>query len=141
MRYFMELGYNGAPFFGWQVQPEKETVQGCIENALSLLLREEVAVTGCGRTDTGVHAASFYAHFDVENSFTPTECERIKNQLNNFLPKDIVIFRFFPVKDTAHARFDAESRTYQYFIATKKDPFTYSQRFFYHRHLNLELMN
>ena len=142
MRYFLHLAYNGAAYFGWQIQPEHPSVQDTLEKCLSLLLHHDrIAITGCGRTDTGVHAASFYAHFDVENAFSPTECERIKDQLNNFLPKDIVIFRLFAVKDTAHARFDAESRTYQYFIATKKNPFTCSQRFFYHRNLNLDLMN
>lgn len=117
-------------------------MQETLENCLSLLLHHDrIAITGCGRTDTGVHAASFYAHFDMENIFSPAECERIKDQLNNFLPKDIVIFKLFTVKDNAHARFDAESRTYQYLISTVKNPFTFSQRLFYHRPLDLEKMN
>ena len=120
MRYFMELGYNGAPFFGWQVQPGKETVQGCIENALSLLLREEVAVTGCGRTDTGVNARQFFAHFETEQSI---DTNRLTDKLNSFLPKEIAIYRIFPVEDGLHARFSAISRTYKYHVAVTKNPF------------------
>lgn len=142
MRYFLHLAYNGSSYFGWQIQPEHPSVQDTLENCLSLLLhRERIAITGCGRTDTGVHASCFYAHFDVEDAFSPTECERIKDQLNNFLPKDIVIYKMFAVKENAHARFDAESRTYQYLISTVKNPFTFSQRLFYHRQLDLDKMN
>ncbi len=142
MRYFLHLAYNGNAYYGWQMQPEHPSVQDTLEKCLSLLLHcERVAITGCGRTDTGVHASCFYAHFDLDTKLTTSECDRIRDQLNNFLPKDIVIYRLFPVKDEAHTRFDAESRTYQYFITTVKNPFTFSQRLFYHRPLNVEKMN
>ena len=142
MRYFLHLAYNGNAYYGWQIQPEYPTVQETLEKCLSMLLhRERIAITGCGRTDTGVHASCFYAHFDLDTRLSPADCDKIRAQLNNFLPKDIVIFRLFAVKDNAHARFDAESRTYQYRITMVKNPFTYSQRLFYHRPLNLEMMN
>jgi len=142
MRYFLHLAYNGAAYYGWQMQPDHPSVQETLEKCLSLLLHcERIAITGCGRTDTGVHASCFYAHFDIEKQFSSEDCERIKDQLNNFLPKDIVVFRLFAVKDAAHARFDAENRTYQYRITTVKNPFTCTQRLFYHRPLNIERMN
>ena len=122
MRYFIEMAYNGTPFSGWQVQPGQSTVQGVLENALSLLLREPVAVTGCGRTDTGVHARQFFAHFDTE---LPLDTMRLCDKLNSFLPKEIAIFRIFPVKDDLHARFSAVARTYRYYVAPHKECFRF----------------
>lgn len=142
MRYFIHLAYNGSAFFGWQIQPEHSSVQETLETCLSLLLREErVAVTGCGRTDTGVHASDFYAHFDIEKSFTPDECRQLVHKLNNFLPKEIVIFDLFEVEPDQHARFDAESRTYQYHICTCKNPFKLQFAYHFHRELDVEKMN
>ena len=138
MRYFMELGYNGAPFFGWQVQPEKETVQGCIENALSLLLREEVAVTGCGRTDTGVNARQFFAHFETEQQI---DLQKLTDKLNSFLPKEIAIYRIFPVEDGMHARFSATSRTYKYYVAVTKNPFNFHYSYRIFQKLDIVRMN
>lgn len=122
MRYFIEMAYNGTPFSGWQVQPGQSTVQGVLENALTLLLREPVAVTGCGRTDTGVHARQFFAHFDTQLAFDP---DRLADKLNSFLPKEIAIYRIFPVKDDLHARFSAVARTYRYYVAPHKECFRF----------------
>ena len=142
MRYFVHLAYNGSAFFGWQIQPEHPTVQETLENCLSLLLHEDrVAVTGCGRTDTGVHASSFYAHFDTEKQFSTEECRQLVHKLNNFLPKEIVIFDLFEVEPDLHARFDAESRTYQYHVCTRKNPFKLQFTYHFHRELNVEKMN
>lgn len=142
MRYFIHLAYNGANYFGWQLQPDAPSVQETLENCLSLLLHQtRISITGCGRTDTQVNASCFYAHFDIEQNFTPEQCQQLTDKLNNFLPKDIVIFRIFQVNDNAHARFDADCRTYQYFISLKKNPFNFSQRMFCYRNLNIERMN
>ncbi|MCQ2283455.1 MAG: tRNA pseudouridine(38-40) synthase TruA [Bacteroidales bacterium] len=142
MRYFIHLAYNGAPYFGWQIQPAHISVQEVLEKCLSLMLHQErIPITGCGRTDTGVHASSYYAHFDVDMEFTEEKCQQLTDQLNNFLPKDIVIYKIFAVKPEAHARFDAQIRTYQYFIATRKNPFNYTQRHFSFRQLDVEKMN
>ena len=138
MRYFMKLGYNGAPFFGWQVQPGKETVQGCIENALSLLLREEVAVTGCGRTDTGVNARQFFAHFETAQ---PIDAARLTDKLNSFLPKEIAIYRIFPVEEGMHARFSANARTYKYYVAVTKNPFNFHYSYRIFQKLDVAKMN
>lgn len=142
MRYFLHLAYNGASYFGWQIQPDHPSVQETLERCLSLMLHQErIAITGCGRTDTGVHATSFYAHFDIDQVFTPDQCAALVAKLNNFLPKDIVIYRLFAVKEDAHARFDADARTYHYYISTKKNPFTFLNRMFLSRPLNVEAMN
>lgn len=116
------MAYNGTPFSGWQVQPGQSTVQGVLEHALTLLLREPVAVTGCGRTDTGVHARQFFAHFDTQLAFDP---DRLADKLNSFLPKEIAIYRIFPVADDLHARFSAVSRTYRYYVAPHKECFRF----------------
>ena len=107
MRYFIELAYNGAAYYGWQVQPEQVAVQETITQALSLILRSpELEIMGCGRTDTGVHASQYFAHFDFSGELPKGFLPR----LNKFLPKDIAIRRIFPVADDQHARFDAHSR-------------------------------
>ena len=137
MRYFIRLSYNGKDYNGWQRQPKAPSVQEEIERALSLLLRTEISIVGAGRTDTGVHAWDYYAHFDHEASLP----ENLVNKLNSFLPKTIAIKAIFPVKEDAHARFDARSRTYQYFISTEKDPFGYEQHYYIHYPLDLDLMN
>jgi tRNA pseudouridine38-40 synthase len=137
LRYFIELAYNGKAYHGWQIQPNAITVQEVIQKSLSTILRTPIAISGCGRTDTGVHAKKFYAHFDVETSLN---CNSIKNKLNSFLPDDIAIYDIFLVQDDAHARFDANSRTYTYFISTQKNPFTTHSAFLVKKKLDIELI-
>ena len=123
-RYFIHLAYNGANFNGWQTQPNLPTVQETLEKALSTLLRQKIAVVGCGRTDTGVHASDFYAHFDAEGD---VDCGQLVFKFNNLLPPDIAIFDIFPVAANAHARFDATARTYQYHVSDHRLPFRQGQ--------------
>ena len=92
-----------------------------MEKTLSTVLREEIAVVGAGRTDTGVHASFFVLHFDVSNEIS--EPEKLVYHLNRFLPADIAIQNLRKVGDDFHARFSAVSRTYKYFICTEKNPF------------------
>ena len=120
-RYFIHLAYNGANYNGWQTQPNLPTVQETLEKALSTLLRTPIAVVGCGRTDTGVHASDFYAHFDAESA---VDCGQLVFKLNNLLPPDIAIYDIFPVAANAHARFDA---TYQYHASDRRLPFRQGQ--------------
>lgn len=129
-RYFIHLAYNGANYCGWQTQPELPTVQLTFEEALSTLLREKIAVVGCGRTDTGVHASDFYAHFDSESEI---DGEQLTFKFNSYLPTDLAVYEVFKVKDNAHARFDATARTYQYHVSDRRLPFRqglYSRIFF-----------
>lgn len=122
-RYFMRLAYNGAPFHGWQTQPNAVSVQETLEKAMSMVMRMPVAITGAGRTDTGVNARTMVAHFDVEETIADTA--RLVRQLNSIVGRDIAVYEIVRVGDEAHARFDATSRTYKYFIGLEKSPFSY----------------
>ena len=137
-RYFIHLAYNGSRYHGYQIQPHSTSVQQTLEQCLSLKLGQAIAITGCGRTDTGVHARNYYAHFDLENAIG--NAEKLVNQLNAFLPPDIVVYQIFDVKAEAHARFDAMSRTYHYYITRTKNPFHLDDAFFLYGHLDLEKM-
>lgn len=138
-RYFIELAYKGTNFHGWQIQPNAISVQESLEKALSTVTREAITVTGAGRTDTGVHASYFVAHFD---STKPNlDHPDFAHKLNSFLGKDIVIFRVSKVIPEAHARFDAISRTYQYHLNLRKDPFALEMSWHFFSQPNLERMN
>jgi tRNA pseudouridine38-40 synthase len=138
MRYFMELKYDGAAYCGWQRQPDMPTVQQTIETALSRLMRCPTEIVGAGRTDTGVNASYYVAHFDVAEEF---DCERIRFKLNMMLPSDIAIDSICRVADSAHARFDAREREYTYFISPSKSPFLRHSAWIYHVPLDVEAMN
>lgn len=118
-RYFLSLAYNGQNFHGWQRQPKASSVQQTIEEAMSLILRAPIELTGCGRTDTGVHADDYYAHFDYEGSFP----EGILARLNRFLPASIRLKALYRCPPGSHARFDATSRSYRYELSLHKAPF------------------
>ncbi|GHT71813.1 tRNA pseudouridine synthase A [Bacteroidia bacterium] len=120
-RYFIYLSYNGKNYCGWQIQPNGISVQQCLEEALSTLLREKINVTGAGRTDAGVHASLMVAHFDVDQTISGLLL--LVDKLNRILPPDIAVQEIKPVRPDAHARFDALSRTYKYYLTDKKDPF------------------
>ena len=121
-RYFIELQYNGTNFHGWQIQPNALTVQAEINEKLSILLKHPIETTGAGRTDTGVHARQFFAHFDLPEDIVKN-LKSLTGKLNLFLPDDISLQRIIPVDSKAHARFDATSRTYKYYISTRKNVF------------------
>jgi tRNA pseudouridine38-40 synthase len=124
MRYFLKLAYNGENYFGWQIQPAHISIQEVLTKVISLLLRENICIVGAGRTDTGVHAKEFYAHFDTSFIFTEENKPDFIYRMNSFLPQDIVVYDILNVSENAHARFDALSRTYRYYITTEKNPFT-----------------
>lgn len=137
-RYFIYLSYNGKNYCGWQIQPNGITVQETIETKLSVLLRSNIHITGAGRTDSGVHAKKMIAHFDYHKKI---ELETLADKLNSILPNDIVIDKVIPTISTAHARFDAISRTYNYYITNKKNPFFNDLALIIHNPLNYQLMN
>ncbi len=139
MRYFMELCYDGAAYCGWQRQPAAPTVQRTLEKALSTLLREEVETVGAGRTDTGVNASYYTAHFDCSQPVT--DCDKLVYKLNLILPHDIAVKAVKAVADTAHARFDAVEREYTYYISQRKDPFRRFSAWQYYVPLDIDRMN
>lgn len=137
-RYFIELSYNGANYFGWQRQPESISVQEVIEENISKLYSNEpMQIVGCGRTDTGVHASNYYAHIDLPDVI---EEDSIVFKLNRMLPDCIAIQRIIKVQSNSHARFDAAERTYRYFIHSKKDPFK-ANSWYFPQHLDFSAMN
>jgi len=140
-RYFIKLAYNGSAYSGWQVQPNATTVQKLIDNGLAVIAEFGGNVTGCGRTDAGVNARVFYAHFDHDEAFSTEALIQLSFRLNRFLPQDIVIFEIVPVLPGGHARFSALWREYEYFIIREKDPFNYDNAYFVHGNLNIEMLN
>lgn len=138
LRYFLELSYNGTPYHGWQRQPNAITVQEVLEDSLSTLLREKTEIVGAGRTDTGVHAKQIMAHFDFEKDL---ETDQLKYKLNSILPPEIAIQKVYGVKDDAHARFDALSRSYEYYVTLSKDPFVINKAYYFKKTLDLDVMN
>ncbi|MEO8147164.1 MAG: tRNA pseudouridine(38-40) synthase TruA [Bacteroidia bacterium] len=138
MRYFLELQYKGTNYAGWQVQDNAIAVQQKLDEALAILLQHNVNSLGCGRTDTGVHATQFFAHFDSEKEINSKE--KFVFSLNGILPHDICILDLHSVHDDAHARFDATARTYYYFIHTSKNPFLKNTALFFNKPLNFDLM-
>lgn len=139
-RYFIKLAYNGSNYHGWQSQQNAHSVQDELEHCLSLKLGHAIRLNGCGRTDTGVHARMFYAHFDADTEIPENETMLLLGRLNAFLPHDIVIYSLFAVAPDAHARFDAVERTYHYQITRCKDPFMLKQAFYLHGPLDVDMM-
>lgn len=138
-RFFIELSYDGTCYHGWQVQPNAVTVQELLDHALSTVLREPIETTGCGRTDTGVHARQFFAHFDAGASGIGHQA--LVNSLNGILPPDIAVKRIVPVHADAHARFDATLRSYEYHIHFGKDPFRMNRSWELRDKPDIALMN
>lgn len=139
-RYFIYISFKGTMYHGWQIQPESVTVQTVLDDTLSTILKEKISTTGAGRTDAGVHAKVFCAHFDC--SFIDMDRNKtIINKLNGLLPKDISVLSLIKVRPDAHARFSAVSRTYKYYISRSKNPFNYDSYWYFYRSLNVEKMN
>lgn len=131
MRWKIVLSYFGTSYCGWQRQPDSPSVQQTLEEALSMVLRQPVDITGCGRTDTGVHARYYVAHTDIEG-VEPSD--KLIYQLNAVLPGDIAIHAISQADPSFHARFDAFERHYKYYIHLKKDPFSAGRSFWFHSH-------
>ena len=119
-RYFIYLAYDGTNYHGWQIQPDRITVQELFIKALSTFLRTDIEVMGAGRTDTGVHASKMVAQFDYDGDL---DTDMVTTKLNRMLPRDVSVFEVRKVKPDVHARFDALSRTYKYYVTSIKNPF------------------
>ncbi|MCK5846695.1 MAG: tRNA pseudouridine(38-40) synthase TruA [Bacteroidales bacterium] len=141
MRFFIRLSYLGTKYHGWQYQPNAMSVQEKLETALSTVLQIKTNIIGAGRTDTGVHAKNYIAHFDMDNSKFANDIPLLIYKLNSLLPKDIAIHDIYKVADDAHARFDAKKRSYKYFISTAKDPFIVETSWLRLGKLDIDKMN
>jgi tRNA pseudouridine38-40 synthase len=136
MRYFLQLSYKGTAYAGFQIQQNAHTVQQELEQALQTLYRQPISLTGSSRTDAGVHAIENYFHFDTETELSP----KTVYNLNALLPADISVKGLYQVPDTAHCRFDAVAREYEYYIYRQKDPFLADRGWRFPYPLNLEAM-
>jgi tRNA pseudouridine38-40 synthase len=140
-RYFIHLAYDGSAYGGWQIQPNATTVQQMINNGLTAIGGVKSSVTGCGRTDAGVSARSFFVHFDHAEALNNDALKQLTFRLNRFLPQDIVVFEIKAVVPGAHARYSAMWREYEYQIIRQKDPFTFHQAYLVQGDLDIEKMN
>jgi len=137
-RYFIHMAYDGSKYCGWQIQANEATVQQVLEHTLSTLLGRETSVTGAGRTDTGVHASHFIAHFDLLSSISDPSSDQFVFKLNRFLPPDIVVYKIVSVPAEMHARFSATYRTYHYHISTIKPLYTRNYSLYVYGELDTE---
>lgn len=141
-RYFLQLAYNGANYNGWQEQDNTPyTVQQVLREKLSMILGERIEITGCGRTDTGVHAKDYYAHFDSEKNALHLSEANVLYKLNKVLPYEIAVKNIYSVKAEASARFDAQWRSYEYYIHRSKDPFIFNSSLYVFGELDFKAMN
>jgi tRNA pseudouridine38-40 synthase len=141
-RFFLQLSYNGSAYNGWQIQENSaNTVQQTLEEKLGMLLKEKINLVGCGRTDTGVHARHYMAHFDSQHSDLLVNKKHWIYKFNTVLPGDIAVQDIHAVKDNAHARYDATDRVYYYYISLKKNPFRDNFTWQIYGELDFELMN
>ena len=138
MRIFLWLSFDGTAYHGWQIQPNGMSVQEKVQQCLSTLLSQPIAVTGAGRTDAGVHARTMVCHFDIDKEL---DTDQLCYRLNRILPRDISCGRAEHVSEDMHARFSAKRRTYRYFIHTQRDPFLRHYSVETHWKLDFEMMN
>jgi len=138
MRFLVQLSYNGTGFHGWQRQNNAPSIQQEIEEKFSTVFQTEIAIVGCGRTDTGVHASQYFAHFEFDTEFNLKD---LAHKLNSMLPVGIAIQGVSPITDDGHARFSATKRSYEYRITKVKDPFAADLAYRFNIPLNIELMN
>lgn len=141
-RYFLTLSYNGSGFNGWQIQENTpNTVEQVLEEKLAMILKEKIDLIGCGRTDAGVHAKNYVAHFD---SHCPDLVENKAHwiyKFNTVLPPSVAIQNIQKVKDSAHARFEATQRVYYYYLSQQKNPFRDAYSWYVYGELDFDLMN
>ncbi len=140
-RYFIQLAYNGTNYNGWQVQDNTpHTIQQIIQDKMSMIIGHAIDIVGCGRTDAGVHAKDYYAHFDSDKLDLHLDANYIY-KLNKVLPFEIAVKKIYSVINSANARFDAQSRTYEYLIHQFKNPFLFNNSLYVFGDINFEAMN
>ncbi len=140
-RYFIQLAYNGTNYHGWQVQDNTPlTVQHILQEKMTMIIGHSIEIVGCGRTDAGVHAKDYYAHFDSSKTDLHSDVNYVY-KLNKVLPFEIAISKIISVKEEANARFDAKARTYEYLIHRFKSPFLFNNSLYVFGDINFDAMN
>ncbi|MCF6241641.1 MAG: tRNA pseudouridine(38-40) synthase TruA [Bacteroidales bacterium] len=138
-RYFLQISYNGKAYHGWQIQDNAISIQAVVNEKISIALQENIYVVGAGRTDTGVHAEFYMLHFDTQKEILNKA--GFIDKINKLLPNDIAAYQIYSVPNDANTRFDAVSRTYEYRISLKKNPFLSDLAWYYRLDLDIKLMN
>jgi tRNA pseudouridine38-40 synthase len=138
MRFFFEITYNGTHYHGWQNQANAIGVQEIVEAGLSKIFRTKIEIVGSGRTDTGVHCIQQFFHTDIEKEFDE---KTWLVKLNSILPRDIAIRSVKPVRENAHARYDAFERSYEYKITRVKDPLLAGYAYYFFKEINVANLN
>ena len=105
------IEYDGSRYYGWQRQPDQNTIQGKLENVLGVMCGKEIEVIGAGRTDAGVHARGMTANAFLEKK---SSCEEIRDYMNRYLPDDIAVLEVREASPRFHARYNAIGKTYRY---------------------------
>ena len=136
----LTISYDGTAYHGWQVQPNGITVQETVQNALFELMGVRPALTGCSRTDAGVHARKFCCHFDCDEKFPENAFLR---GLDSLLPSDIAVRDCVEVQSDFHARYNAKGKTYCYYIlnSRRRDPFAARYSWKIEQELDADKMN
>lgn len=109
--YKLTISYDGSRYYGWEHQPDKDTVQGKLENVLSRMCAENIEVIGAGRTDAGVHAKAMTANAWMKTELLP---DQIRDYMNRYLPDDIAVQEVREASDRFHARYKATGKLYCY---------------------------
>lgn len=138
MRYLCEISYDGYLFYGFQRQKDKRTVCSLVEEVLSKVLNENILITGASRTDRGVHANSFYFHFDCEKVL---DTEKLKVSLNKLISNDIYFKNITIVNEDFHARYSVKSKEYVYVINMGEyNPTRRNYELEYNKKINIKLL-
>lgn len=138
MRFLLQLSYNGTSFHGWQRQNNAPSIQQEIEEKLTTIFQQNTAIVGCGRTDTGVHASQYFAHFETEIEF---DTSTLLHKLNSMLPQGVAAQGVSAITNNGHARFSATKRSYEYHITKVKNPFAADLAYKCNLQLDLNRMN
>ena len=140
-RYFIRVAYKGTNYAGFQVQANANSIQAEVEKALKVFFKLDFELTCSSRTDAGVHACCNYFHFDADIIFQTEQLERSVYNINAILPPDIVIKAIFQVPGSAHCRFDALSREYEYYVYQSKNPFLSEKAYYYPYKIDIDRLN
>jgi len=136
-RYKIKIEYDGTPFVGWQFQKNGQSVQEVLQKAIFNFSKENVIVTGAGRTDSGVHAFAQIAHFDLKKKIQKKNLLPAINQ--NISNKSVTVLKINRVNKNFHARHDAKKRTYEYLIVNRQSPLTLQKNKAWHIRKKLDI--
>ena len=143
MKILIKIAYDGKNYCGWQVQKNGISVQGTLCEAAMQVYGEKVNVTGCSRTDSGVHAKEYYCTLEMSDNAPCVPLDRLPTAINRYLPEDITVFGAYGVNGDFHARYGVKEKTYEYVFdnGEQRDPFLFKRAWHIAKPLDEALMN